>query len=111
MDKTELIQEKRSYLGSLKSSKIKNKVRIECFSKILSLTEKDNFVESIKDYCKEEIELALKTNENIEEEMGSVFNSWEDTYLNGYIITQLTWRVGHGKNYMGTGLREVKNNV
>ena len=111
MDKTELIQEKRSYLGSLKSSKIKNKVRIECFSKILSLTEEDNFVKSIKDYCKEEIELALKTNENIEEEMGSVFNSWEDTYLNEYTITQLTWRVGHGVNCMVTELKEEKNNV
>jgi hypothetical protein len=76
MNKAELIQEKRSYLGSLKAMKIKNKVRNECFSEILSLMEdEDNFVEAIKDYCKEQISSNTKENETIEEEMGSVFNS------------------------------------
>ena len=38
-----------------------------------------------------------------------VHQEWEDTYLNEYTITQLIWRVGHGKNYMVTGLKEVRN--
>ena len=28
---------------------------------------------------------------------------WLDIYLNGYTIIQLTWVVGHGKNYMEIG--------
>jgi hypothetical protein len=72
IDQEELIHKKRSYLGILKARKIKNKVRTECFLEILSLI-KD--VETIERFCKEQISLHTEENENIEEEMGSVFNS------------------------------------
>ena len=80
IDQTEKIQEKRSYLGKLKARKIKNKVRNECFSEILSLVEEEYIITSgfgivIENYCKKQISYNTKENENIEEEMGSVFNS------------------------------------
>ena len=80
IDQTEKIQEKRSYLGRLKVRKTKNKVRNECFSEILSLVEEEYIITSgfgivIENYCKKQISYNTKENENIEEEMGSVFNS------------------------------------
>ena len=65
---------------SLKARKIKNKVRNECFSEILSLVEEEYIITSgfgivIENYCKKQISYNTKENENIEEEMGSVFNS------------------------------------
>jgi hypothetical protein len=45
-------QKNRAYLGQLKSTKIKNKVRIECFLEILSLIKDPKAIEN---YCKEQI--------------------------------------------------------
>jgi hypothetical protein len=68
----EWAQKNRAYLGQLKSTKIKNKVRIECFLEILSLIKDPKAIEN---YCKEQISSKTKENENIEENMESVFNT------------------------------------
>ena len=56
----EWAQKNRAYLGQLKSTKIKNKVRIECFLEILSLIKDPKAIENTKEKFKKKIEYCEK---------------------------------------------------